>query len=116
MTLDKRDIKKHFPKLAKEIESSETRKVKIGGVRWSETDYYKELTNPDVISFLRRCDTEKQALEIIDYLENREEITSEYADVLRHQLKTGGVRSFGPKKTWGYFERIYRKKEKRKKE
>lgn len=114
MALDRRDMKKHFPKLAEEIESNKTRGVKVGGVRWSEVDYYKELTNPDVISFLRRCDTEKQALEIINYLENREEIPPEYADILRHQLKTSGVRSFGPKKTWGYFEKLYRKKAKRK--
>lgn len=112
MALNKRDMKKHFPKLTEEIESRKTGKVEVGGVRWSETDYYKELTNPDVISFLRRCDTEKQAQEIIDYLENREEVTPEYADILRHQLRTSGVRSFGPKKTWGYFEKIYRKKQK----
>ncbi len=28
-----------------------------------------------------------------------------YANALRHQLRSRGVRSFGPKKTWGHYER-----------
>jgi hypothetical protein len=55
-----------------------------------------------VIDFLRRCDTEEQGLEIIDYLKKRGEISEKYATELKMQLLRDGIRSFGPKKR-GYF-------------
>ncbi|MBC7130119.1 DUF2095 family protein, partial [Candidatus Bathyarchaeota archaeon] len=58
---------------------------------------------PDVVDFIRRCETKEQAEEIIDYLERRGEIGKEYADRLRKQLKEKGVRSFGPKKEDDYY-------------
>lgn len=60
---------------------------------------------PDVIDFIRRCDNEKQALEIVDYMERRREIDPHYARWLRKQLKEKGVRSFGPKKEDDYYSR-----------
>lgn len=59
--------------------------------------------NPDVIDFLCRCDTAKQAAEIIDYLEKRGEIDHKYAQKLRTQLKKKGIRSFGAKREEGYY-------------
>lgn len=59
--------------------------------------------NPDVVDFIRRCDTEEQAAEIIDYLEKRNEISYEYALKLRKQLREKGVRSFGSKKESDYY-------------
>jgi hypothetical protein len=59
--------------------------------------------NPTVIDFIRRCDTEEQAEAIIAYLEKRCELTNEYAEKLRAQLKKEGVRSFGPKKEENYY-------------
>ena len=103
-----------FPHLAKEMESART-VVRIDGVRWEETERSRVVGtasrakfagySPDVVDFIRRCDTEEQALEIIDFLERRKEIDSSHAETLRHQLRTRGLRSFGPKKTWGYYER-----------
>jgi hypothetical protein len=58
---------------------------------------------PDVIDFIRRCDTEEQAEEIIAYMEKRGEIEKQYAERLRKQLKDKGVRSFGPKKEENYY-------------
>ncbi len=58
---------------------------------------------PDVIDYIRRCDTEQQAKEIIAYLEKRREISRQYAQRLRKQLKEKGVRSFGPKKEEDYY-------------
>jgi hypothetical protein len=58
---------------------------------------------PDVIDFIRRCDTEEQAEEIIGYMEKRGEIEKQYARKLREQLKDKGVRSFGPKKEEDYY-------------
>jgi hypothetical protein len=58
---------------------------------------------PTVIDFVRRCETEKEAEDIINYLEKRGELTKEYAMQLRRQLKKEGVRSFGPKKEENYY-------------
>ena len=62
--------------------------------------------DPDIIDFLRRCDTKQQAEEIIIYMENRGEITKSYAQKLRHQLKQKGLRSFGSKKEEGYYFKV----------
>jgi len=51
---------------------------------------------------LRRCDTEEQAVQTIEYLEGRNEITREYAEELRKQLEEKGVRSFGSKREEDY--------------
>ena len=107
-------ILEHLPHLANEMQSSET-DVRIDGVRWEETDRTRQPVrtdedsfagySPDVIDFLRRCTTEDEALEIIDFLEKRGEINSNHAKELRNQLKDQGLRSFGTKKSWGHYER-----------
>jgi hypothetical protein len=58
---------------------------------------------PDAIDFIRRCDTQGQAEEIITYLERRGEIEKQYAAKLREQVKEKGLRSFGPKKENDYY-------------
>jgi len=104
-------LRKHFPHLADEIEKGKSKVYKIGGFR-REGEGFEELRNPDVISFIRRCDTDEQALEIINFMEKRGEITPEYASQLRSQLREKGVRSFGPKKEPGYyFHRYYHQEE-----
>ncbi|MBS7615907.1 DUF2095 family protein [Candidatus Bathyarchaeota archaeon] len=97
-----------FPNLARELESGEN-KVCMNSVRTDakagEKIASKQFTHydPDVIDFIRRCDTEEQAEEIINYMEKRGEITKDYANKLRKQLKDKGVRSFGPKKEENYY-------------
>ena len=58
---------------------------------------------PDVIDFIRRCNTEGEAEQIIVYLEKKGEISKEYATKLIKQLKSEGVRSFGSKKEENYY-------------
>ena len=110
MEIDKKLFRKLFPHLARELESREHRVV-ITSVR-SDVEAGERASSkrfvgytPDVIDFIRRCDTESQAEEIIDYMERRGEISQEYADRLRKQLQEKGVRSFGPKKEEGYYFR-----------
>lgn len=97
-----------FPHLAKELEGREQR-VAIDSVRSDVQTGEKASSDkfatymPDVIDFLRRCDNEKQAEEIINYLEKRGEISFDYAQRLRKQLDEKGVRSFGTKKEEGYY-------------
>lgn len=108
MEFDKETFKKLFPNLAKELDSDE-HKVAINSVRtdiktgeMASTERFAHYM-PDVIDFIRRCDTEEQAKEIIDYMEKRGEIEKQYAKKLRRQLKEKGVRSFGPKKEENYY-------------
>lgn len=107
---EKKRFKQMFPSLADEMETGQNR-VAISSVRSNafagERASTKRFDNymPDAIDFLRRCDNDKQAEEIIDFLEKRQEITREYAQKLRKQLKAKGVRSFGPKKQDDYYSR-----------
>lgn len=109
MDLDKETFRKMFPTLAKELQSDKNsvpvnsvRTEKRSGERAAVSEKFVDYT-PDVIDFLRRCDTQEQAEEIISYMEKRGEIERQYAEKLRRQLKKEGVRSFGPKKEQGYY-------------
>ncbi|MEM2711329.1 MAG: DUF2095 family protein [Candidatus Bathyarchaeia archaeon] len=108
MEFDRETFRRLFPNLAKELESGRN-SVSINSVR-TDTEVGEKAVSqsfvhyePDVIDFIRRCDTAEQAEEIIDYMERRGEIRKEYAAQLRKQLKEKGVRSFGPKKEEGYY-------------
>jgi len=110
MEIDKKRFKKFFPHLSREVEAKE-RRVTITSVR-SDLQTGERASSrrfdsyvPDVIDFIRRCDNGKQAIEIVDYMEKREEISSDYAKRLRKQLREKGVRSFGPKKEDDYYSR-----------
>jgi hypothetical protein len=130
MAIDKKSLKKMFPHLYEELETSEN-KVSIDAVRKSPLEAEAEASgidfdeceecseeeaapstetpdklrhfNPQAVDFLRRCDTAAQAEEIIAYLQKKGEITSQYAEELRCQLKRDGVRSFGPKKEENHY-------------
>ena len=105
---DKETFKKLFPNLAKELESDE-HKIEINSVRTDVQTGERAASErfvhymPDIIDFIRRCDTEEQAEEIIAYMEKRGEIKKQYAEKLRKQLKEEGVRSFGLKKEENYY-------------
>ncbi len=130
MAIDKKSIKKIFPHLYEELELGDV-KVPINSVRKNpleaeeaaageecenctqeeeseschETPDKLRHFNPSAIDFIRRCDTEAQAEEIIAYLEKKGEITKDNANELRCQLKRDGVRSFGPKKEENHYFR-----------
>ena len=109
MGLDRESLKKVFPNLTGEMQSDEN-KVPVRSIRTDPKTGEKAANRerfvnyaPDVIDFLRRCDTKEQAEEIIAYMEKRCEINKEYAQKLRVQLKQKGVRSFGSKKEENYY-------------
>ena len=108
MQMNKELLRKMFPHLAEEMNTEESR-MAINSVRsdiqTGETASSREFVRytPDVIDYVRRCDNEQQAKEIITYLEKRREISRQYARRLRKQLKEKGVRSFGPKKEEDYY-------------
>ncbi len=71
------------------------------------TEDNEELFNPNIISFLRRCQKESEAQEIIDYMCRKGEITKADAEKYTKQLKEQGVRSFGDYKGPGYYEKQF---------
>ncbi|KPU62953.1 hypothetical protein EP1X_06235 [Thermococcus sp. EP1] len=104
---DKEEFKEKYPYLAKELD--EGAELVIEGYRTKE-EYEEEPMdfsgyNPTVIDFIRRCETDEEALEIINWMEDHGEITPEFAKELRIKLVKEGVRSFGSKKEWGWYER-----------
>ncbi len=110
MNVEKERFKRMFPHLADEMVSEKNR-VPIKSIR-SEPEFKEKAAastfegyDPDIIDFLRRCDNEKQALEVINYMEKRGEITSSHAAQLKKQLKEKGIRSFGAKKSEDYYLR-----------
>ena len=109
MEPNKESFKRMFPNLAKEVGSDENR-ISVNSVRTDNEAGEKHATRrkfndyvPDVIDFLRRCDTAKQAEEIILYMEKHGEFDKQYAKRLRKQLKEKGLKSFGAKKEHGYY-------------
>lgn len=99
------EFRKKYPNLTKELENDG---IQIDSVRSLPEEAEKAFFShePTVIDFLRRCDTDEQGLEIIDYLKKRSEISEEYATELKVQLLKNGIRSFGPKKERGHYERF----------
>lgn len=102
-----KEFKKKYPSLARELDGDD--RVKIGGVRSSADEAEKAVQDkyagyePAAIDFLRRCESDEEGLEIIDYLLQKGEIEKEYADKLKMQLLDKGIRSFGPQKEKGHY-------------
>jgi hypothetical protein len=101
------EFRRKYPKLNEELGGKGT--IKIRAVRSSVEEAEKAAHSvqgydPTAVDFIRRCENERQALEIIDYLEDRGEIEPEYAKRLRYQLVEQGLRSFGKRKRPGYYE------------
>jgi len=108
MKLTRKEFKKLFPNLAKEMQTR-TGTMSINSVRTETSESkasYLTSYDPDVIDFLRRCNTKREGEEIIDFMEKRGEISHEYAEKLRNQLESKGIRSFGPKKEVNYYFRV----------
>lgn len=101
-------FKDRFPNLYEEIEEDETQSVSVDGVRTEDeegkkADRSEEDNGPDVIDFIRLCDDEDEALEIINHMEDEKKIEPDYAKELRNQLTHEGLRSFGSKREPGNY-------------
>lgn len=97
------EFREAFPALNKELEEKSTKTYKIDGVRTmsEETEPTKGARmyfEPDVVDYIRRCDTMSQAMEIVEFLLKQSEITTAQAREIKSQLKADGLRSFGSKK------------------
>ncbi|MCS7097091.1 MAG: DUF2095 domain-containing protein [Candidatus Methanomethylicia archaeon] len=100
MSIDQETLKKYFPNLSREIEeklSLIALSLKSGTSKSTRVPKFRGY-EPTVIDFIRRCDNETQALEIVNFLEKRNELSHEEAEIIREILRKKGVRFFGPKK------------------
>lgn len=110
--MEKKDFKRLFHHIVDEIESG-TSKVDLNKVKQptlSTKLSYKEERKyagyqPGAIDFIRRCRNPQEAEEIITYLEKKGDITNEDAMVLRKRLNEEGLRSFGPWKEPGSYDK-----------
>jgi len=96
-----------YPAITEELETGDAKEFKIDGVRNvsnpPKRPVKKETFVPNVVDYIRRCDTVSQAEEIVDYLNTQGEITTGEARSIKKQLKSEGLRSFGTKKEKDYY-------------
>lgn len=119
------EIKNLLPNLANELSDSQNPPLdiptttqyneprspeQVKNVVQSLYDTDSELFLPKTEDYLQRCSSLEEAKEIINYQLKINEITKEQADEFLKLCKKHGVRYFGKKKEWGYYERTYREK------
>lgn len=98
-----------FPNLFEEMKKQNTQSVQIDGVRTNSKEG-KKATKPDrssgpsIVDFIRLCEDEDEAVEIINHFEEKNKISSDYAKKLRKQLTRKGLRSFGSKREPGNYK------------
>lgn len=105
-------FKEKFPHLYEMMEKSEN-KINVDGVR-TKSDEDEDTVEqsekgsrlPTVIDYIRLCDDEEDAFEIIDFMEDEEKISSDYAEDLRSQVRERGLDSFGSKRDPGEYSFI----------
>ena len=108
--MEKEFFKKFFSHLAEEMEGGVSR-VKSKDIRDAHGEEAKGESRkwaghvPDVVDFLRRCETVEQAEEVIEYMEARGEVTPDRAVELRRQLREEGLDSFGGRKEEGFYHK-----------
>ena len=121
ITYYKNEFNENFPHLITEI-TGKKKSVKIDSIETNidtkrlNSNYKhhpRELVNPGVIDFIRRCTTIEEAISILDYLVKRKEISeSNYTSYKNQIMKREGLREFinkhGGLKRSGYYEKKFR--------
>lgn len=126
ISYDKNELEKFVPTLISEI-SNEKKTLKIDSVEINsektankqellpESCSTNELINPGAIDFIRRCSTNEEAFEILNYLLKRKELTAnEYKEFTRKLSQKDGLKNLieesgGFKKPGYYVEKYYKK-------
>ncbi|MFX0064863.1 MAG: DUF2095 family protein [Candidatus Hermodarchaeota archaeon] len=112
------EFRRRFPAIYEEIfglyeeDTSEDvqppqRQIELIEKTESEIDPFANYS-PNVIDFIRRASTPTEALEVINFLEKRNELTFEEARTLKEQLQSKGLESFGSKKRIGDYFHVAR--------
>ena len=134
------DIKENFPALFKELTNEKTTTFSAGDAKdllteeelaideeknleielESETEIktttkpmekdYLRGFDPQAIDFVRRAKTNEEALEVLNFLEQKGELSTEQCENLKQQLAEKGLASFGEHKEDGYYFEYQRKR------
>jgi hypothetical protein len=127
LSYDKKDLEGLTPHLISEI-TSKKQTLKIDAINQdiehaednqtqnTRSIFPIELINPEPIDFIRRCTTNQEALEILDYLLKRKEIKLETYQEYKNKISQEGglnklIEESGGIKKPGYYTRKYYKKE-----
>lgn len=106
----KKELGEDFPALSEELEEGKTKVYKAEGVSTvsdkSDATGAEGTFLPDVVDYIRRCDTESQAVEIVDFMVKRREISESEASEIKKKLRLEGLRSFGAKKERDHYSRF----------
>lgn len=123
---DRKELKKYLPHLMDEI-AEQKKSLKINSVDYNvesienksshaqpkvNNSHIEELTNPSVIDFIRRCSTNLEAEEILQYLLNKNEISQEQYNSIKKKIsQENGLKNLielhGGFKRPGYYLRKY---------
>ena len=123
---DKEELKKFLPHLMEEIVDKK-KSIKIDSFKTQieqgseeskshQRNYLPtELIDPGAIDFIRRCTKNEEAIEILNYLLKRNEISSDDYNKLKNEIMMdGGLRNLiekygGPKNSGYYIDKYYKK-------
>ncbi|MFX0146484.1 MAG: DUF2095 family protein [Candidatus Hodarchaeota archaeon] len=119
------ELEKQFPNLMSEI-SNRKKALRINSVNLNvednddakdmglkgTIDYQEDLKNPGVIDFIRRCSSQNEAFEILDFLLKRKEISNEEYKKIKNRIKKKNglkklIEKYGGFKKPGYYERKF---------
>jgi len=119
VSYDKNELDQFLPHLMDEIINKE-KSIQINSIDYDveESKQLEEkkvscldnLSNPKAIDFIRRCSSNEEAIEILDYLLERDEITREEYRELKNQIDNGlekFIKQSGGFKEPGYYIRKY---------
>lgn len=123
---DVEELESQFPQLMREL-SEKKSSLKIEGVDYvieqakeepkvsQDINFCEALLNPGAINFIRRCTEKKDALEILDYLLERNELNIQDYNVLKNRIKEKDglekiIAECGGLKKPGYYERKFSRK------
>jgi len=119
VSYDKNELDQFLPHLMDEIINKE-KSIQINSIDYDveESKQLEEkkvscldnLSNPKAIDFIRRCSSNQEAIEILDYLLERDEITREEYRELKNQIDNGlekFIKQSGGFKEPGYYVRKY---------
>lgn len=102
---DVEDFKKKFPRLADEIFSNKSKQIRL---KIQVVDPWRGYV-PTVVDYIRRCRTVEEAVEVINYLVRRNELTIDEAERLKEKLRDGGIDAFGGRKEDNYYYKYARR-------
>ncbi len=105
---DKEDFKIHFPVLFKEIVEGED-KIDEEEIRTTKgLKIIRKFTGytPSVVDFICRCSSEEEAMEIIEYMLSKGDISENHAKELKKQLNERGLDFFGEHRAPGFYEKV----------